>query len=66
MGVAATLLNTSLRGDSLRHALQQCSIGLVLFDGASSAVLAPLAAATAAAAEASGACLLYTSDAADE
>ena len=53
--MAATLLNTSLRGDSLRHALQQCSIGLVLFDGASSAVLAPLAAATAAAAEASGA-----------
>ena len=56
-----TLLNTSLRGDSLRHALRQCSIGLVLFDAASSAVLAPLcplvaaagAAATMAAAESS-------------
>ena len=46
--MAATLLNTSLRGDSLRHALQQCSIGLVLFDGPSSAVLAPLAAAAGA------------------
>ena len=48
VGVAATLLNTSLRGDSLRHALQQCSIGLVLFDAASSDVLAPLVAAAGA------------------
>ena len=44
MGVGATLLNTSLRGDSLRHALRQCHVTLLLFDADSSAVLAPLAA----------------------
>jgi len=50
VGVAATLLNTSLRGNSLRHALRQCKVSTVLFDATASAVLAPLAAAPLAAA----------------
>jgi len=42
-GVATTLLNTALRGDSLCHALRQCNVRVVLFDAASAAAVAPLA-----------------------
>lgn len=43
IGAATTLINNSLRGSSLRHALRQCAVRLVLFDGASADALAPLA-----------------------
>ena len=44
LGAATTLVNSALRGASLRHSLQQCAVRLILFDGASAAALAPLAA----------------------
>ena len=43
VGAATTLINSALRGASLGHALSQCKVRIVLFDGASAAALAPLA-----------------------
>lgn len=44
LGAATTLINTSLRGASLEHALSQCAVRLVLFDADSAHILEPLAA----------------------
>jgi acyl-CoA synthetase (AMP-forming)/AMP-acid ligase II len=47
VGAAATLVNGTLRGSSLQHALAQCSVRFVLFDGPAAAALEPLVAAAA-------------------